>query len=87
MRRTVLLKRVSKTCSWPVLAEPLRIDRAMPLSWQLNDRYCGNDMRDKSGASRAEVDDAADQFAGGLVRIRQVYFVQPVALGDHFIEE
>jgi len=41
----------------------------------------------ESGARHAEIDDAADQFAGGLVGIRLVYFVQPVALGDHLIEQ
>ena len=41
----------------------------------------------ESGAKHAEIDDAADQFAGGLVGIRLVYFVQPIALGDHLIEQ
>jgi len=39
------------------------------------------------GARHAEIDDAADQFAGGLVGISLVYFVQSVALGDHFVEQ
>jgi cation diffusion facilitator CzcD-associated flavoprotein CzcO len=40
-----------------------------------------------TGSVSAEVDDAADQATGGQIGVGVVDVVEPVALGDHFVEE
>ena len=43
--------------------------------------------RHRRGSAETEVDDPADQLAGGQVGVGVVDVVEPVAFGDHLVEE
>ncbi|MGZ4576203.1 MAG: flavin-containing monooxygenase [Mycobacterium sp.] len=60
-------------------------------TWRLRPRdwlhRTGQAATGEQRSAEPEVDDAADQAAGGEVRVGVVDLVEPVALGDHLVEE
>jgi len=58
-------------------------------TWRLRPREWlhRNGARSRQRSVDAEIDDAADQLPGGEVGVGLVDLVEPVASGDHFVEE